>query len=176
MRSVATTASYRVSSRPQILDPINIARLRIPYETPRFLNSWALGKLTERLASSALPSGPVGGANNANAGIGVPASSSSSSLKSLSPPPPSSVPRHHTSALGLNLDSAGNVSASIPGSVAAAVAAGLPIGGGGGDADRFTYAGAGAGGAEAWNGYDVGGGGGTPGTAGTGDDDWQVRS
>ncbi|CAN0065605.1 unnamed protein product [Pylaiella littoralis] len=127
--------------------------------------SWALGKLSETLASSALPSsGPVG------AGAGAGAGGADAHSDAASPPPSSSssflsVPRHHTSALSLNLNGAGNVSASIPGSVASAVAAGLPVGGGvAGGKGRFDFVPAG----DGW-GEDGGGGGG----GGGGEDEWQ---
>eukprot|EP00752_Nemacystus_decipiens_P008452 g7555.t1 len=101
--------------------------------------SWALGKISETLTSSALPSsGPVGSetASNTGGGDASPRSTASPPVSSSSSVPP----RHHTTALGLNLNGAGNVSASIPGSVAAAVAAGLPVGGGGaGGVGRFDY-------------------------------------
>lgn len=125
--------------------------------------SWALGKLSETLASSALPSsGPVGAAAGAAKAGGEDATSDAS------PPPSSSssvsVPRHHTTALGLNLNGAGNVSASIPGSVAAAVAAGLPVGGGvASGKGRFDFVPEG----DGWG--DDGGPGG-----GGGEDEWQV--
>eukprot|EP00904_Undaria_pinnatifida_P002672 jgi/Undpi1/12405/HiC_scaffold_5.g02077.m1 len=105
--------------------------------------SWALGKLSETLTSSALPSEPAADPN------ATPSSSTSPSFssKTLAPSSTPTVPRHHTTAMGLNLNGTGHVSASIPGSVAAAVAAGLPVGGGGGGGgggDRYGYAGAGA--------------------------------
>lgn len=98
--------------------------------------------MTERLASSALPSGPVGdpsGAQGSTKSLSpVPADATSAS-SSATNSPPSSIPRHHTTALGLHLNGSGKVSASIPGSVAAAVAAGLPVGGGVSDAGRFGF-------------------------------------
>ena len=106
--------------------------------------SWALSKLTERLSSSALPNGPVGDPSASGGGL----SKSPPAFASPTTSPPPSVPRHHTTALGLNLNGSGKVSASIPGSVAAAVAAGLPIGGGGANTGRFglqTAGGAGGG-------------------------------
>ncbi|CAM9971415.1 unnamed protein product, partial [Sphacelaria rigidula] len=77
--------------------------------------SWALGKLTETLTSSALPSsGPVGAVGGTTAS------------------PPQSLSGLNTPQAMYNGVGGANVSASIPGSVAAAVAAGLPVGGGGG--------------------------------------------
>ncbi|CAM9153913.1 unnamed protein product [Ectocarpus sp. 6 AP-2014] len=105
--------------------------------------SWALGKLSETLASSALPSsGPVGAAGGGADTMSNSNSSTSLASAAMSPPPSASssgVPRHHTTALGLNLNGAGNVSASIPGSVASAVAAGLPVGGGGGAGGKGMF-------------------------------------
>eukprot|EP00903_Cladosiphon_okamuranus_P016041 g14811.t1 len=134
--------------------------------------SWALGKISETLASSALPSsGPVGSDSAGNGNTGGDASSMASTA--ASPPVSSSSsstavpPRHHTTALGLNLNGAGNVSASIPGSVAAAVAAGLPIGGGvAGGKGRFDFVPEAGQDGDGW-GKDGGGGG------GGGEDEWQ---